>query len=358
MMTYMNYAGLAPLRFQSYLKGFLPPELMGNILLPGCADQLKRLRVKVARWIGCKPEQVAFVPNTSLAITLAAYSLDWQQDDVVLYPADDFPANVQPWHQVKRFGANAIGVQDWSGPWPEKTRMVSLSTVDYSTGIEQPWREVVTRAKAQNIWTCVDAVQSAGIQPSWHPDIDFWCAGAQKWLVSGLGVAILILSDRVLEHLSSPFPNWLNLKMPAQLDSGLDDTARGWELGWVAPTALSRLEASLDYFQRIGWDKVTEQVKLRRDFLHVECLEMGWHVASCPERWSGLVSLEPGHGLAEQMVKDGYQHRIVVAQRGQYVRLSPHLFNSMRQLRKVSHWLEQCYVKYGRIETVQERSLS
>jgi cysteine desulfurase/selenocysteine lyase len=78
---------------------------------------------------------------------------------------------------------------------------------------------------------------------------------------------------------------------------------------------------------------------------------------SCPVRWSGIISLAPGPGMAEQMVKDGYQHRIVIAKRGQYVRLSPHMFNSMRQLKKVSQWLGQCYPKYGRIQVVQERSL-
>ena len=353
MLTYVNYAGLAPLRFQSYLKGFLPPELMGNVRLPKCTDQLKRLRKKVAAWIGCKPEQVAFVPSTSLALTLAAYSLNWQKDEVALYPANDFPANILPWQKLERFGAKAMGITDWPEPWPEMTKMVSLSTVDYSTGIEQPWREVVARARSQNIWTCVDAVQSAGIKPSWHPDIDFWCAGAQKWLVSGLGVAILILSERVLEQLSPPFPNWLGLQNTSFLNSGsnldLKDTAQGWEMGWVAPTALNRLEASLDYFKKVGWDTVTAQVKSNRDYLHEQCLEMGWSIASCPVQWSGIVSLKLAPGQAELMVKDGYQHRIVTAQRGDYVRLSPHMFNSMRQLKKVSHWLEKCYMEYGRI---------
>jgi len=292
---------------------------------------------------------VAFVPSTSLALHIAANSLNWRQGDVALFPADDFPANVQPWQTLERFGVQAAGVQNWSDPWPERTNMVSLSTVDFSTGIEQPWREVVARARAQNIWTCVDAVQSAGIKSSWHPDIDFWCAGAQKWLVSGLGVAILVISERVLAQLSPPFPNWLSLKNPMDLKSGLDDSARGWEAGWVAPAALARLEASLDYFQRVGWENVTKLVKTNRDYLHAECLEMGWRIASCPVRWSGIVSIEPGLNLAERMVQDGYRHRIITAQRGPYVRLSPHMFSSMRQLRKVSHWLERCYLEYGRI---------
>ncbi len=73
---------------------------------------------------------------------------------------------------------------------------------------------------------------------------------------------------------------------------------------------------------------------------------MGWKVVSYPERWSGLVCFDPGLGQAELIVADGYKKRIITAQRSDYVRLSPHIFNSMKGLSKTVDWLWKCKLKY------------
>jgi selenocysteine lyase/cysteine desulfurase len=283
---------------------------------------------------------------------VAAQALGWQPGDVVLYPQTDFPANVLPWQQLQRWGVEAKGMTDWTSPWPDATRLVSLSTVDFTTGIEQPWQLVVEQAHAAQIWTCVDAIQSAGIKPSWRPEIDFWCAGTQKWLGSGLGLALLVVSDRVLAQLSPPMPTWVGLNQPPVLASGFVQTARAWEVGWVTPQAIARFEANLQYFQSFGWEAVTAGVKQRRDYIHERLLEMGWPVASCPVQWSGIVSFYPDAVGAEAGIKTdaktakaiveaGYRKRIILAQRGEYVRLSPHIFNSMRSISKAIDWLWQ-----------------
>lgn len=345
-ITYLNWAGLAPLTLQSYLHSLIAPELMGNILLPKWVKRVEKLREDVALWLGTRSEQVAFVPSTSMALTIAAYSLTWQNGDTVLYPANDFPANVLPWQSLDRFGVQAQAVQDWALPWSEPVKMVSISTVDFTTGIEQPWQQVVQQANAKGIWTCVDAIQSAGVKPSWCSEIDFWCTGTQKWLASGLGLALLVLSPKVLSQLSPPFPTWLGLNQPPMIQSGMSKTARGWELSWASPQSLARFETNLKYFHNSGWENVTQGVRQRRDYLHERLLEMGWKVISCPERWSGLVCFDPGLGQAELIVQDGYKKRIITAQRGEYVRLSPHIFNSMKDLSKTVDWLWKCKLKY------------
>lgn len=345
LLTYLNWAGLAPLTPRSYLRSLFAPELLGNTQLPGWFRQVQALRERVANWLGCQPEQVAFLPSTSAALYITSLALAWQPSDQVLYAQSDFPANILPWQRLSRFGAEGIPVSNWEDPWPETVRMVSLSTVDYSTGIEQPWQQVVRRAQAQGIWSCVDAIQSAGVKPSWIPEVDFWCAGTQKWLASGLGLALLVVSQRVLQELDPPMPTWLGLQHPPDLNSGIDPTARGWELGWITPPALARLETNLTTLEHIGWEAVTAGVKQRRDFLHERLLEMGWSVVSCPKRWSGILSFAPGSGRAEAIVQSGYRRRIITAQRGEYVRLSPHIFNTQRELNWAVDWLWDCRVE-------------
>ena len=135
-ITYLNWAGLAPLTVKSYMHSLFAPELMGNVLLPNWVKRVDKLREDVALWLGCHSEQVAFVPSTSMALTIAAHSLTWQNGDTILYPANDFLANVLPWQSLERFGVEAQAVQDWAQPWVESVKMVSISTVDFTTGIE------------------------------------------------------------------------------------------------------------------------------------------------------------------------------------------------------------------------------
>jgi selenocysteine lyase/cysteine desulfurase len=346
-VTYLNHAGLAPLRARSALAGLIPWELAGNAFLPRMAGRIGHLREAVGTWLGVEERNVAFLPSTTAALGAVAASIPWTAGDVVLFPARDFPANVFPWTDAARHGVRAVAIEDWDAPFPERTRLVAISTVDYTTGTERPWREVCARARRIGAWTCVDAIQSAGVRPSRSPDVDFWAAGTQKWLAAGLGLAVLAVSDRALGALEGPWHTYLGLRDPRDHASGPADSARRWELGWVTPTALLRFEGSLRGFERIGWDEVSAGVRRKRDRLHERLLETGWPVVSDPVRWSGIVSLDPAPFEAAAIVEDGYRRRIVTAARDRYVRLSPHRWTSDREIDRAVDWLWR--IRSGRI---------
>jgi selenocysteine lyase/cysteine desulfurase len=193
----------------------------------------------------------------------------------------------------------------------------------------------------------VDAIQSAGVKPSRTDDVDFWAAGTQKWLVSGLGLALLVVGDRALDAFDGPWPTYLGLRDPRRHDSGRAPSARRWELGWVTPTAVARFEASLGTLRGIGWRAVSEGIRERRDQVHEGLLEMGWRVVSPPDAWSGIVSIDPGDRSATSIVEDGYRRRIVTADRAGLVRISPHLFTSRREIDRALDWLWA--IRSGRI---------
>jgi len=341
IVSYLNWAGLAPLTVRGYIHSLIAPEIFGNMLLGHCRKKSELLKERIASWLGCDPRQVAFVPSTSMALTVASRSLNWKEGDAVVFNRNDFAANVTPWLKLSESGVVAHHCEGWqsSDNWPASTRMVSISTVDYVTGVEQPWQEVVTKARQANIWTCVDAVQSAAVKPSYSKDIDFWCAGSQKWLGSGLGVAILVVSPRVLKELQPPFPTWMALNKPPYIESGFSDTARSWEMGWITPQAIARLLANFQYFEKVGWEQITADIKLRRDYLHERLLEMNYQVVSCPTRWSGIVSVDPGVPAVDYIVQDGYRNRIITAARGGCIRMSAHALTPMSDVNRAVDWL-------------------
>ena len=346
-LTYLNYAGLAPLRPASALAGVLPWEIGGNAFLPHVVRRQQELRETVARWLGVSDRNIAFLPSTTAALQAVANSFDWHEGDVVLFPEGDFPANVLAWTALSRRGVRAVATRDWSAPFPARTRLVAISTVDYTTGSERPWPEVCARARAAGIWTCLDAIQSAGIKLSRTDDVDFWACGAQKWLVSGLGLALLVVHDRALASLAGPWETYLGLREPPHVESGPADSARRWEIGWITPAPLLRFRASLAHLERLGWDAVSAGVRARRDHLHERLLELGFPVLSSPTAWSGIVTIDPAPLSASAIVFDGYRRHIVTAERGGKVRLSAHVFTSYRELGRAIDWLWR--IRAGRL---------
>jgi cysteine desulfurase/selenocysteine lyase len=338
-LAYLNYAGLAPLHPRAAVAGLVPWELAGNAMLPRLIVRQQRLRERVARWLRVSDRNVAYLPSTTAGLQAVAASIDWCPGDVVLYPRGDFPANVFPWTGLARRGAIPMAVDDWDAPFPPQARLVAISTVDYSTGDERPWREVCTRARQLGIWTCVDAIQSAGIKPCRTDDVDFWVAGTQKWLVSGLGLALLVVHDRALEALEGPWQTYLGLRDPRVADSGPADSARRWELGWVTPGALLRFDASFRLLRTIGWEEVSARVGARRDMLYESLLEIGYPVLSSPASWSGIVTIDPAPLDAAALVADGYRRRIVAAERRGNVRLSAHMFTRRAEIGRAIDWL-------------------
>ena len=338
---YANYAGLAPISKRAYLASLGTFEVMGNIFLLEWLKKVNLLREKTAKYFGCKAEQVAFVPSTTIGLTIAANALDWKAGDKILFDENDYPANVLCWKKLERFGVELDNIHDLDDKKLSTAKMLVTSTVDYQTGIERQWQEQVRLANKAGLYTCVDAIQSAGIKKAWIPEIDFWCAGVQKWMVSGLGLAVMILSEKVLENLETNLPSWLGLNDIQDSFSGMKKTAQGWEFGWIASAPLARFDANMDYFLKLGQEAITNDLKEKRDLIHEHLLEMDFPVVSCPSNWSGIVSFKAGVEGAKRIVEHGYKEKIITAPRGDYVRISPHIFNSRSDIERICKWLSK-----------------
>jgi selenocysteine lyase/cysteine desulfurase len=338
-LTYLNYASIGLMPLRTAIAGLWPYEIGGLTFMRPLFERHGEVREAIARWLGVTERNVAFMGSTTAALHAVARTFRWEEGEVVLYPEGDYPANVLPWTDLERHGVCARAVTDWSAPFPARTRLVAISTVDWTTGAERPWREVCARARAAGIWTCVDAIQSAGVKPSTSEDVDFWASGTQKWLVSGFGLAVFAVSDRAIAEFEGPWSTSIGLREPPHIESGLVDSARRWELGWVTPTALLRFRRSLGWFERTGWDEVSARVRRRRDRVHERLLEMGYRVISDPTAWSGIVSCDPAPLDAKAVVEAGYRRRIVVGDRGGCIRLSPHCFTSEGEITRALDWL-------------------
>src|SRR6266478_2529675 len=99
-LTHFNHAGLSPVprRVASAVTAFI-----NEATLPGPEKEERwnaygeRVRACFARLVGARPDEIAFVKNTSEGLSLVAAGLDWRSDDNVVAVDGEYPSNVYPW---------------------------------------------------------------------------------------------------------------------------------------------------------------------------------------------------------------------------------------------------------------------
>ena len=126
--------------------------------------------------------------------------------------AGEFPANVYPWLRVaaefdvetritKPGDRGLISVDELLELVDDRTRVVSVSWVEFATGQRLDIQRIGKFCRERGILFFVDAIQGLG---ALHLDverdyIDAFAAGAQKFLLGPKGVALLYLSDGALQ---------------------------------------------------------------------------------------------------------------------------------------------------------------
>ena len=107
---------------------------------------IDQTRAAAARLIGASEKEIALVGNTTAGVSLVAEGLAWREGDNVVTLADEFPSNLYPWLNLASRGVETRRVPTDLGrldldrlddACDERTRLISVSWVGYSTGYRQ-----------------------------------------------------------------------------------------------------------------------------------------------------------------------------------------------------------------------------
>lgn len=365
-LIYLNHAAVSPWpqRTVTAIQQFATENgALGSSNYPTWLEVEQRLRERLSRLLGVGTvEDIALLKNTSEALSIIAHGLQWRDGESVVTSDQEFPSNSMVWESLDRYGVSTRKVDLNSAATPEdaliaavdsSTRLLSISSVQFSTGLKMDLERLGAFCRAQGILFCVDAIQSLGacrfdgaaIQP------DFVVADGHKWMMAPEGCALFYSTPEARAALQLYQYGWHMREAPFEFDplssceqSGCCDTIKAWRVAGSArrfepgsPNMLGihGLEASLSLLEAVGMDTVEAELR-RRMALLIEALQQ--HPAltlltpSSPERHAGIVTftlhtLDPAL-LFQQLTEEGIQ----CAQRGGGIRLSPHFYTPVAQL--------------------------
>ncbi len=310
----------------------------------------ERARRLAADMIGARPEQVAFVRNTSDGLSTVANGLSWRTGDNLVTFRNEFPSNIYPWLRVREaFGVEVrmfeerdgrIDLDDLIALIDERTRIVAISQVQYASGFRADLVRLGRAARAHNTLLVVDVIQAMGVIPTNVEVelIDIAAGGGHKWLLTPEGVGILYLSDRARALVEPTLVGWTSVPQPedyGNLEQGWNHGTLAWETG-TCPTALIHgLEASLKLLTETGVERVAAYLEQLTDYLCERLRNRGYQIVSSrrPGEKSQIVCVRHNRGLTPMALYAHLKQRnIITAPRGDRLRIAPHLYNTREDI--------------------------
>jgi len=320
------------------------------------AQQMRRSRELAGRLLNARPEEIAFVGPTSLALSFVAAGLNLRRNDNVLIHFDDYPANVYPWMALAERGVEVrllntrelghIRPMDVLGQVDEQTRLVALASCHFVSGYRIDLNAIGQALHQRNILFCVDAIQSLGAFPTTVEQIDFLAADAHKWLLGPCAAGIFFVRKSLQERLHPTVFGWHNVRCPnyvAQEAMVFRADARRYEAGSQNLLGLAGLSAAFELVLEIGIENIAAEL-LRKRALLVPALEhKGYTVLYAeapPPNAGGIVTFfRDGADMAALYAKleaAGIKTSLRSDRAGrEYLRLSPHFYNTDAELQRV-----------------------
>lgn len=365
-LVYLNHAAVAPWprRTRDAVVAFAEQNSrQGSLDYPAWLDTETRLREHLRRLINASScDDVALLNSTSAGLSLVAYGLDWRAGDNVVISDQEFPSNRIVWESLSDQGIECRRVDLGAEKTPEDalaarcdagTRLISVSSVQYATGLRLDLAALGSFCQEADILLCVDSIQSLGAVRMDVQSVgaDFVVADGHKWMLGPEGVALFYCRPALRERLRLNQYGWHMTELPTDFDR-LDwkpaETARRFEAGSPNMLGIHALEASLSLLHEVGMEDVEAAVleKSRRlaDALSsIPGIELITPIDE--HRRAGIVTFRPTEGNAEELHATLAQHGVFCAVRGHGLRLSPHFYTPDAQLMRAVGLIAQ-YTEY------------
>ena len=355
-LYYLNHAGVSPwpVRTATAVKLFAEENLIrGSSRYPQWLDVEKNLRNQAKNILNAESiDDIALLKNTSEALSVVAYGLDWRSGDNIVSSNQEFPSNRIVWESLSSKGVEFRQADLTTSSTPEdalfsiadnRTRIITVSSVQFSTGLRMDLERIGEFCKKQDILFCVDAIQSIGAIRFDVQEIqaDFVMADGHKWMLGPEGLALFYCSPDVRNQLSLQQYGWHMVKHIYDFDRkdwSAADSARCFECGSPNMLGIYALNASLSLLLEAGMEDVEKEVLTRTEHLFNAINsrpELELITPSALNRYAGIVTLRHKKYDNLSLYNHLMKNKVICAFRSGGIRLSPHFYTPIDQLDSV-----------------------
>jgi selenocysteine lyase/cysteine desulfurase len=349
-LCYLNHAAVSPWACctEKAVSAFAKENVIsGAQHYPQWLKVEQSLRERLAQLIGIdSTKEIALAKNTSEALSIIAYGLEWQEGDEVIISNQEFPSNRIVWESLSQFGVSVktanIDEQDpieaISALVNTKTRLVSISSIQYASGIVTDLEALGKLCKANKCLLCVDAIQSLGALPFNQKsiDADFIVADGHKWMMASEGLALLYVKEAHIPTLKLYQYGWHMIEQRGNYDSlewNAATDAKRFECGSPNMLGIHALNASLELLLDIGINNIHAALCERIDYLEkqlstIEGLEFVSRKASSSALQSGIICFKIKDIDSAKLYQTLMSKGVICANRGGGVRFSPHFYTT------------------------------
>jgi len=322
-------------------------------------QEAEEVRALFARLVGGDADGVAIVPSVSYGISVAAANVPVGEGQKILILDDQFPSNVYAWRGLaERSGARLVTVPrpedfDWTRALLEEinadTAVVAVPNCHWTDGSLVDLARVGESAREAGAALVVDAIQSLGAHPFDVSEVrpDFLVASSYKWLLGPYGVGFMHVGEKYRE--GEPIEhNWINRRgsqdfsrLVAYQDA-FQPGARRYDVGERSNFALLPMAAEA-LRQLIDWEvgNVSETIGTLTDLIEEKAEGLGIMTTPKKRRVRHMIGLMLGHDAPDDLARRLTTHNVFVSVRGESVRVSPHLYNTERDVDLLFEILER-----------------
>lgn len=355
--TYLNFAGQSALPKVSVraVQAALEWKKFPN-RLPDSAyfDVPNRVRASIAKLIGATPEEVALTTGASTGMSAVAYGLSWKPGDEVITAKGEFPLQYTTWRPMEqREGivlkviarrGQFINADDLIAAMTPRTRLISASMVRFDDGSLIDAKRLAAACHAHGVLLLLDVSQCCGGMPMNVTDlgVDFMVCAGYKWLLSPYGTGFFWAKSEHIAHMRPGPYYWAAAEGAEKFSSLASDTpkrvfgAHGWDMAETSNYFnIAAMGASLEFVLQAGPEIVNAHNRNLIDFMYERlpkdrCVPAspldatqrgpyGCFAARSPEKTAALY---------DKLRKEN----IIVSLREGNIRVSPHLYNTERDI--------------------------
>ena len=350
-VTYLNCAYMGPLPKVTLdaIRDVMPLQAFPNRVKDSFAfDFPNRVREVTAPFVGARPDEILVGSGSSHGMAVAALGFPWKPGDEVIVSAGDFPSNVYIWSEAaKRQGGvcrpvrgrkPAVSTQEILDAVTERTRIVSVSWVDYGSGEVIDLERLGETCAKRGIFLAVDGTQAVGAVPLDVKALrlSLVSVGSYKWMLGPYGSGFAYLDPAWFDRITPAYITWTAAQgaedynaLPRD-DYKLVNTARRYDEPETA-SFLNRagLIRSAEFLNGIGVPAVHAHVTTLLKRLETE-LPRPFRRRATPSRLAGpILSIEADDvGTVRSAYERLRAENFRTSLRDDGIRVSPHIYNT------------------------------